>query len=234
MNSFAAKIARAGLQIGALKLNPERPFQWASGYRMPVYNDNRMFLSYPDYRRMILDGFHQVLLDQESARGQRILYAMIAGTSTAGIPWGTLLAEETGKPFIYVRDKPKDYGLRNQIEGIDAKRDLENKLVLLIEDLISTGGSSARAVQALRDANGDCRYCLSIFDYGLDKTVEEFRALNPPCQTISLLTYRVLLEVATETGHLTQPQVKVLEEWDADPFNWGEKHGFPRIKKRGE
>src|SRR3989344_682712 len=138
---YASRIARAGLEIGAIKLRPDDPFQWASGYRMPIYNDNRQFLFFPRHRRLIIEGFEGILQQRRD-----ISFKIIAGTSTAGIPWGTLLAGELTCPFVYVRDKPKDHGLRNQIEGIGAEKDLEGRTVLLIEDLISTGESSARAV----------------------------------------------------------------------------------------
>jgi len=222
---YARKIAKAGLEIGAIKLNPEKPFQWASGYKVPIYNDNRMFLFFPECREMIMDGFHEIIEQEE------IPYDVIAGTSTAGIPHGASLANELNGPFIYIREKPKGHGLKNQIEGIDAEKDLEGKLVIVIEDLISTGGSSARAVQAIRDANGNCDYCLSIFNYGLDKGVEAFKELNPECQVKSILTYDILLSVANKVGYLNNEQIKLLEEWRADPFGWGEKHGFPKVEK---
>ena len=168
-------------------------------------------------------------------------WQVIAGTSTAGISPATTLADSIDASLIYVRDKPKGHGLRNQIEGVDAEKDLEGRTVIVIEDLISTGGSSAKAVQAVRDANGKCDYCLSIFNYGLDKAKAIFRGeeaydkegnkLQSPCEVESQLTYEVLLEVAKETGYLTDEQVKLLEEWRADPFNWGEKHGFPKVEK---
>lgn len=221
---YGKEIAKAGLEIKAIKLNPDNPFQWASGYRMPIYNDNRMFLFFPEHRQLIVDGFKQ-LIEEEG-----ITYDVIAGTSTAGIPHGISLANMVNCPFIYIRDKPKDHGLKNQIEGIDAEKDLEGKRVIVIEDLISTGGSSAKAVQIVRDANGKANYCLSIFNYGLDKAVQEFDALEPKCEVRSLLNYDVLLEVAKETGYLTEEQVKLLEEWRADPFGWGEKHGFPKVE----
>ncbi|MBD3318937.1 orotate phosphoribosyltransferase, partial [Candidatus Woesearchaeota archaeon] len=127
--------------------------------RMPVYNDNRLFLFSPEHRRMICDGF-QSLLDERC-----LSVDVVAGTSTAGIPHGIVLADRLSLPFIYIRDKPKGYGLQNQIEGIDAESDLEERIVVVIEDLISTGGSSARAVCAVRDANGRVNHCLSIFNW---------------------------------------------------------------------
>ncbi len=220
------QIAQAGLTIEAIKLRPDNPFQWASGYRMPIYNDNRMFLYHPEFRRMITDGFEDLVKDEA------VEYEIVAGTSTAGIPHGLSLANRLGTPFIYIRDKPKGHGLKNRIEGIDAAKDLEGKKVIVIEDLISTGGSSARAVQAVRDANGDCDYCLSIFSYDLDKAFEAFDSLDPKCNVRSLLTYDLLLEVAKDIGYLTDDQIEVLREWRKDPFGWGEKRGFKRVIKQ--
>jgi orotate phosphoribosyltransferase len=223
--AYEKQIAIAGLDINAIKLRPDNPFTWASGFRMPIYNDNRMFLFHPEHRGLLARGFEEILQSEE------IPYEVIAGTSTAGIPPATTLADYLKKPMIYVRDKPKGHGLQNQIEGIDAESDLQGRKVVLVEDLISTGGSSARAVQAIRDANGDCNYCVSIFNYGLDKAVQAFEGLNPRCEVRSLLTYDTLLEVAKETGYINEQQAEMLAEWRADPFNWGEKHGFPKVEK---
>lgn len=228
LKSYGKKIAENALDIKAIKLSPDNPFQWASGYKMPIYNDNRMFLEYPNMRDLIAIGFKEFIKNL----GIRIERGFtIAGTSTSGISPATTLADKLYLPLIYVRDKPKDHGLKNQIEGIDADKDLKFKKVILIEDLISTGGSSAKAVQSIRDANGECNYCLSIFNYGLDKGIEAFASLDPECKVYSLLTYDLLLEVAKQTGYLTSDQFKLLEEWRADPFGWGEKHGFPRVEK---
>ncbi|MEN7982469.1 MAG: orotate phosphoribosyltransferase [Nanoarchaeota archaeon] len=223
--TYEQQIAKAGLDINAIKLRPDNPFTWASGFRMPIYNDNRMFLFHPEHRGLLARGFEEILQSED------IPYEVIAGTSTAGIPPATTLADHLEKPMIYVRDKPKGHGLQNQIEGIDAESDLQGRKVVLVEDLISTGGSSARAVQAIRDANGDCNYCVSIFNYGLDKAVQAFEGLNPSCEVRSLLTYDTLLEVAKETGYINEGPAKMLAEWRADPFNWGEKHGFPKVEK---
>jgi len=222
---FGKEVAKAGLEIKAIKLNPNNPFLWASGYQMPIYNDNRMFLFYSGYRELISMGFSGILKSEE------IDYEVIAGTSTAGISPATTLSDKVQKPLIYVRDKPKDHGLKNQIEGIDAESDLQGRRVVLIEDLISTGGSSARAVQAIRDANGECDYCLSIFNYGLDKAVQEFNSLNPRCEVFSLLTYDRLLKIAKENKYIDNEQIEMLDEWRNNPFEWGEKYGFPKLKK---
>jgi len=233
------QIALAALGIGAINLNPKNPFQWASGYRMPIYNDNRMFLESPEARGIIIDAFLDLM--RNSGINQR-RNLVIAGTSTAGIPWASWISDKFELPMIYIRDKPKDHGLKNQIEGGGAERDLSEKRVIVIEDLISTGGSSAAAVQAVRDARGVCEYCFSIFNYGFDEAQEMFdgtrafnkegtRFLNPPCKLGSVLDYGILLKVARDRNYITAEQAKLLEEWRVDPWNWGAKRGFPRIIK---
>jgi len=223
--SYGKEIAKISLSIGSIKLRPNDPFTWASGYRMPIYNDNRMLLYYPEYRGLVVNGFKEII-DKEN-----IEFDVIAGTSTAGIPHATILADLLNKPLIYIRDKPKDHGLKNQIEGLDADKDLAGKKVIVIEDLISTGGSSAKAVQAVRDAKGEVEYCLSIFSYGLDKAKTEFDILSEKTKVRSILTYDVLLETAKEINYLTPIQIELLADWRKDPFNWGEKNGFPKIEK---
>lgn len=234
--NFAKEIAKAGLEIGAIKLRPDDPFTWASGYRMPIYNDNRMFLFYPKYRALITEGFHYVV-SLEHMRPD-----VIAGTSTAGIPHATSLANKMHLPMIYIRDAPKDHGLQNQIEGLDADKDLTDMWVVLLEDLISTGGSSVKAVQAVRNASGNIEHCLSIFNYDLEKAAKMFTGEEPydektgkklvtPCDVRSLLTYGVLIDVARETSYINEAQANMLAEWRADPFGWGEKRGFQRVMK---
>ena len=223
IEDLGRRLAEAGLRIGAIKLNPEHPFQWASGYRMPIYNDNRMFLFHPEYRKMIVEGLAAVM------EREKIMPEVVAGTATAGIPHGALTAELLSLPFIYIREKPKSHGLRNRIEGIDAESDLGGRNVVVVEDLISTGGSSARAVEAVREANGNCSWCLAIFSYGLERAAEYFAALDPPCQTRSLLTFDVLVAVARAGGYLSESQLSLLAEWREDPFEWGERHGFPKV-----
>jgi len=189
---------------------------------MPIYNDNRMFLFYPDMRTAIARGLAEIVAEKA------IEADVVAGTATAGIPHGALLADLLSLPYIYIRDKPKGHGLKNRIEGIDAASDLDGRKVVVIEDLISTGGSSARAVEAVREANGACDWCLSIFSYGLEKAAEQFESLDPPCQFTSLLTFPGLLDVARSGGFLSEDQIALLSDWREDPFGWGEKHGFPR------
>lgn len=223
IDDVGRRIAEQGLRIGAIKLNPDDPFRWASGYRMPIYNDNRMFLFHPEARRTIARGLADIVEEEGIAP------EVVAGTATAGIPHGALLADLLDLPYIYIRDKPKAHGLKNRIEGLDADSDLGGRKVVVIEDLISTGGSSARAVEAVREANGIANWCLSIFSYGLDKADEQFAALDPPCAFTSLLTFPLLLDVARTGGLLSDEQIAVLDEWRQDPFGWGEAHGFPKV-----
>ena len=192
---------------------------------MPIYNDNRMFLFQAEDRRTIARGLADII------EAEGIEPEVVAGTATAGIPHGALLADLLSLPFIYIRDKPKGHGLKNRIEGLDADSELEGRRVVVIEDLISTGGSSARAVEAVREANGRCDWCISIFSYGLEKAEEEFGALDPACNFTSLLTFPVLLETAKIGGFLTEDQIALLAEWREDPFGWGEKNGFPKVEK---
>ena len=189
---------------------------------MPIYNDNRMFLFHPEFRRVIANGL-AAIVEKEG-----IAPDVVAGTATAGIPHGALLADVLSLPYIYIRDKPKGHGLKNRIEGLDAESDLGGARVVVIEDLISTGGSSARAVEAVREAKGEADWCLSIFSYGLEKANEEFESLTPRCNFTSLLTFPLLLDTAKAGGFLTDAQIELLAAWREDPFGWGEAHGFPK------
>ena len=218
-------VALAGLQIGALKINAEKPFTWASGFQMPIYNDNRRFLDYPDHKRMIVKYFDLIT----NAHG--IKTDNLAGTSTAGIPWAAILSYFLNLPMSYIRNEPKDHGLKNQIEGKDSNKDYEGLHVVVVEDLISTGASSAKAVEAARKANGNVECILSIFNYGFPVAQKLFDDMQPPCKVISLLTYPTLLEVAQEENYLKPGQMEILQEWNQDPFGWGDKHGFPKIEK---
>jgi orotate phosphoribosyltransferase len=169
-------------------------------------------------------------------RAEEIPVSFIAGTSTSGIPHATTLADKLGLPMVYIRDKPKDHGMKNRIEGIDAEKDLEGRKGVVIEDLISTGGSSARAVQGVREANGSVDYCLAIFNYGFEKAAKLFTAegdspLTEPCEVRSILTYDILMEVARASDKFTKEQLEMLEEWGKDAFGWGAKFGFPKIER---
>lgn len=321
MIDYSREIAGASLSIGAIKLRPEKPFKWASGYFMPIYNDNRMLLGSYGHRMLVAEGLKH-MIEKEA-----IPCDIIAGTSTAGIapavttanllglplaiienkevylfpqefiksltnyfydnkyydviastcPFGIIpgvtLANEKKLPFAYVRQKKKAHGLEQQIEGIlkegqraqlidfypaesyfDAAKqalfdnkagsvkgslrydpdlfpsNIKGNWVVVIEDLVSTGGSSVDEVKLYREKGANVSRCFSIFSYDLGKALELFEKEN--CKLIPLLTYHTLLEVAKEREYINNEQEKLLEEWRLDPFKWGERHGFPpEVKK---
>lgn len=224
MVNFGIEIAKRALKIKAIKISPEHPFKWASGYFMPIYNDNRMLLADHTTRKLIAEGFREVIKRRE------IKFNIVAGTSTAGIPHAETLADLLEKPMIYIRDKPKDHGLGNQIEGIDSNSDLDGLEAIIIEDLVSTGGSSLKAAQAVRIARGKVKFMLSIFNYGFPETEQEFK--EEEIQLESLLTYETLMKVLIAEKHISESQLKIVEEWRSSPFTWGEKYGFPKEGKR--
>ena len=211
---FSKKIAKISLQTGAIRLDPETPFLWASGYRMPIYNDNRLLLGNSKHRQLITEGFKDII------KSKKIEVDVIAGTATAGIPHATSLANIFEIPLIYVRPNQKEHGMKNAIEGILFK----NQKVLVVEDLISTGGSALKAVTAIRKAGGIVNHCFSIFSYGFSKAIEEFK--NAHCQLHALLTFKELILLAKEDKSVTAEQLSLLQSWEADPFNWGNKNGF--------
>jgi len=216
MSAVASELARICLDIGAIKLSPETPFTWASGYRMPVYNDNRLLMGDFQHRMLVANGLKALINDHD------LKFDLVAGTATAGISPATTLANCLQSSLIYVRPTPKQHGMQNQIEGI-LKR---GQTAIVIEDLISTGGSGMKAVQAIRKAGGKVQDCLCIFNYGFKQAEDLFRAEG--CRLHSLLTFEALVNFAEETGALPASQIKMLRPWHIDPFKWGEYHGFPR------
>lgn len=223
---YGVQLAQAAFQLGAIKLSPEKPFTWASGYRMPIYNDNRQFLANAKYRALIRDAFAEMIqaLGLEGIEN-------IAGTATAGIPHATSLADKLGLPLSYVRSSAKDHGMGNQIEGLGKNGLYNGQKVLLIEDLISTGSSSIKALEAIRAAQGDCDTCLAIFTYGLDKADQAFAALDPVCNVHTILSYDTMIKTALSTGYIDEKAAQSLREWREAPFEWGEKRGFPKEER---
>ena len=193
---YAEDIARKALEMGAIRLSPEKPFCWASGYYMPIYNDNRTLLGDYETRKMIALSFKEILEDLDFDPDN------IAGTSTAGIPHATTLADLLKKPVSYIRSSSKDHGLQNQIEGLGRAKGYEKHKVVLIEDLISTGMSSIKAVKAIQEADGFVPYCLAIFSYGTDQGKEAFASLDPACEPITILDYNYVIPIARETGYI--------------------------------
>lgn len=204
----AAKVAQMLLQIEAIKLRTENPFTWSSGWKSPIYCDNRLSLSFPDIRSAIKDGLVQAI-------HENFAYAeVIAGVATAGIPQGALVAEALNLPFIYVRPKPKDHGMENLIEGKVEK----GQKVVVIEDLVSTGGSSLKAVEALRKEGAQVLGMVSIFNYGFDIAANNFYQAD--VSLVSLSDFSHLLNVAVENNYISEKDVISLKSWRVDPGNW--------------
>jgi orotate phosphoribosyltransferase len=210
MNSQDRSVAKHLLQIKAIKLNPQNPFTWASGRRSPIYCDNRIVLSFPAVRNQLLDALVACSATFKSFTG-------VAGVATAGIAHGALLADRLNLPFIYIRSKAKAHGRQNQIEG----RLEEGANYLVVEDLISTGGSSLQAVEALRAAGGEVAGVLALFSYGFPEAAQAFAAAHCPVATLS--NYDALLAEALSSGYITQQEQALLANWRKDPVAWSEQ-----------
>ena len=203
------QVAEFLLQIKAIKLQPNNPFTWASGWKSPIYCDNRITLSHPTVRTYIRQQLSRVIQETFGS------VECIAGVATAGIPQGALVAQELGLPFIYVRSKPKDHGTGSMIEG-DV---MPGKRVVVIEDLISTGKSSLQAVEALRQADYNVAGLAAIFTYGFDVATKSFKQAN--CPFVTLSNYTVLLKYAAENSYITDKDIKLLKSWRENPAEWG-------------
>jgi len=209
MENRAKKIAEYLLQIKAIKLQPSNPFTWASGWKSPIYCDNRRTLSFPEVRSYIRDSF-AALITNLYPRAE-----VIAGVATGAIAHGALTADTLGKPFIYVRSEAKEHGLGNQIEGYYEK----GQKVVVVEDLISTGGSSLNAVKALRSAGCEVLGMVAIFTYEFKKASDGFAAEK--CSLNTLCNYTTLIETAVKEGYVTESDVETLKKWREDPAVWG-------------
>lgn len=211
LDVLAGKIAKELLGIKAVALQPDQPFTWTSGIISPIYCDNRLTMSYPAIRSLIADGFVQLI---------RKYYPdaeIIAGTATAGIPHAAWVAERMNLPMIYIRDKAKGHGKKNQIEGAlpaGAK-------TVVIEDLISTGGSSLKAALAVNEAGGTALGVAAIFSYQLDQAEATFSEADMPLHTLS--NYTALIEAALEAGTIRQSDVELLQSWRKDPRAFSKK-----------
>ncbi|WP_116107746.1 orotate phosphoribosyltransferase [Lewinella sp. IMCC34191] len=203
------RIARQLLAVEAVKLQPREPFTWASGLRSPIYCDNRVLLSYPAIRTEVVDALVEVAQTIPGIDG-------IAGVATAGIPHGALLADRMGVPFVYVRSSAKEHGRRNQIEG----RLDPGKRYLVIEDLISTGGSSLKAIEALRQAGAEIAGAVAIFTYQFPAAERAFQNAQVPLVTVS--DYESLLAESKEAGRITDEEAQTLAEWRQDPRAWSD------------
>lgn len=207
-NTIAQSVAKSLLEIKAIKLSPDNYFSWASGWFSPIYCDNRKTLSYPSVRKQIYKSFAEVISEKYPDAD------IIAGVATGAIACGVLVAEELGKPFIYIRSSAKGHGLTNQIEGEYQK----GQKVVVIEDLVSTGGSSLKAVDALRDAGCEVLGMVAIFTYGFPDAENNFKAKN--CELTTLSDYNTLISVATEQNYISEADVDTLKEWRKSPQTW--------------
>jgi len=196
------------LEIQAIKLSLENPFTWASGWKSPIYCDNRKTLSFPAIREFVKSEMCNLIFEEFP----EVQY--LAGVATAGIAWGAMAADQLKLPFIYVRSKPKEHGMGNQIEGYYET----GKQVLVIEDLISTGKSSMAVVQALRKAGLQVSGLVSIFNYGFNEAIQLFAGEN--VKTRSLTDYQTLISLALKKGTVTPAQHETLVKWREDPANW--------------
>jgi len=201
--TIANEVAKHLLQIKAIKLSPQNPFTWASGIQSPIYCDNRITLSYPEVRNTIKAAFAQ----ESSAFGD---FDIVIGVATAGIPHGALLADAIGKPFAYVRSKAKGHGRQNLIEG-EVKA---GQKALVIEDLISTGGSCIKAVDALRENDIEVVGVMAIFTYGFEKAVRAFEKAD--CKFATLSNYDALIEEALASNYISENDLKVLTDFRAN------------------
>lgn len=196
------------LQISAIKLQPNNPFTWASGWNSPIYTDNRKTLSYPDIRSFIKVELSRIILENFPE------VEAIAGVATGAIAMGALVADTLGLPYVYVRSTPKDHGLENLIEG-NLK---PTQKVVVIEDLVSTGGSSLKAVEAIRMAGCEVLGMCAMFSYEFPVSVKRFRDAN--VKLITLSNYSAMLEAALETNYIEPAELDTLREWRKDPANW--------------
>ncbi|MBB1078829.1 orotate phosphoribosyltransferase [Limosilactobacillus sp. STM2_1] len=209
--TYSQRVAKALLDIHAVALNPERPFTWASGLKSPIYTDNRLTISYPEVRQAIFNGMvEQIKLHFPDVD-------VIAGTATAGIPHAAWVAQNMELPMIYVRTKPKDHGQGKQIEGVlkEAQR------VVVIDDLVSTGGSVLNAVHAVKNAGGKVLGVVSVFTYNLPAAEQNFMANN--LKYYSVTDYVTLIKVAKENNQISADHLKSLQQWRKDPLSWSKE-----------
>jgi len=211
MKTFERIIAGKLLQIKAVKLQPDKPFTWASGWKSPIYCDNRKTLSYPDLRTMIKIEMTRHIKENFAET------TAVAGVATGGIAQGALVADLLGLPFAYIRSAPKGHGLENLIEG----ELLPGSKVAIIEDLVSTGGSSLKAVQAVRNHGCEVTCMIAVFTYGFPVAEQQFKEAGVPLITLS--NYNAIIEEALQINYISETDVAFLQEWRKDPANWNFK-----------
>lgn len=201
-------IAKMLLDIRAVMLRPEKPFTWSSGIQAPIYCDNRLLISYPEQRKQVVQAFLDVIEEQNLA------FDVIGGVATGAIAHAAWVAEALNRPMIYIRSGKKEHGMQNQVEG----KLQEGQRVLIIEDLVSTGGSSVSAVEAVREAGGIVEHCIAIFTYGFEKATARFAAAACTLTTLTDLT--TLVEVAAKRGYIKTEDKQLLLDFQKSPENW--------------
>lgn len=207
-NAYKEKLAEYLLQIKAIQLNPREPFTWTSGLKSPIYCDNRKLLSYPEVRDFVKEGLISLVKEYFPET------ECIAGVATAGIPHGAIIADDLNLPFIYVRSKPKEHGLTNVIEG-----DLRHgQRVLVVEDTISTGGSSLKAVQDLRAAGAEVIGMIAIYKYGFESAQKKFEDEGVILKTLT--NYDFLVRMAQQNGYIEKDELETLNLWRSNPVDW--------------
>jgi len=209
MKTLEQIFAKKLLDVKAIKLQPEQPFTWASGWKSPFYCDNRLTLSYPDLRSFVKLELSRIVMETYPEA------EAIAGVATGAIAQGALVADEVGLPFSYVRSKPKDHGMQNLIEGHVEK----GAKVVVVEDLISTGGSSLKAVEALRAHGCEVLGMVAAYTYGFDVACQAFEEAGVTLTTLT--NYEAVVQTALQTGYIEPQHVALLDSWRADPAAWG-------------
>lgn len=209
MTDYQVEVAKRLLQIKTIKVQPSNPFTWASGWQSPIYCDNRKILSYPETREFICEQFTKIVKEKYPD------VEVIAGVATGAIAHGALVADKLGLPFVYVRSKPKDHGLENLIEG-DLK---PGQKIVVIEDLVSTGGSSLKAAEALTSFGGDVMGMVAIFTYNFPVAKENFEKAGLELFTLS--NYQTLVDTALNLGEIHEKEIESLKRWRENPAEWG-------------
>ncbi len=203
------KISEILLNVKAVALKTEPPFKWASGILSPIYTDNRILMSCPKERAIIINSF------LEKIKKEKLDFYGFAGTATAGIPWAAWIAQKLKRPMVYVRSSEKDHGKGNLIEGIAEK----GKKYVVVEDLISTGGSSINTINAIRQSGGVVEHCISIFTYELEKSKNNFKEAN--VKLLALTNFTNLVNLAKEKNYITTEQLDSIMAWKKEPESWG-------------
>jgi orotate phosphoribosyltransferase len=214
MRKTQESIANILIEIGAVSFAPDSPRTFKSGLISPVYVDNRIIPYYPEKWRRVINGFHDIITQKE------ISFGVVAGIAAGGIPHSAAIGYTLLKPSVFVRKQPKEHGMKNRVEG----GDVTGKRVLLVEDLITTGGSSLSGIQALRDSGGIVEHCIAIVRYEFGDAEQSFIAANVILHTLT--TFPVIVAQAAERGRFTKSNLEVINDWLEDPHGWARRHGY--------